>query len=65
MDSYKIEAEGNGFRVCKTFPDGRVWLVGRFPNKGNAQLWIDEQVNMTNRRKDRRFASHDASQDSQ
>jgi hypothetical protein len=59
-NNYQIEAEGNGFRVCKTFPDGREWLVGRFPSKDNAQLWIEDQIKMSNGRNKapRRFAYH-------
>jgi hypothetical protein len=58
MDNYQIAPEGNGFRVCRTSPDGQVCLVGRFPTKDNAQLWIKDQVRMTGRRDaaPRRFA---------
>jgi hypothetical protein len=50
MDNYRIAAEGNGFQVSRTSPDGRVWLIGRFPSRDNAQHWIDHQLKMTNRR---------------
>jgi|HubBroStandDraft_5_1064220.scaffolds.fasta_scaffold1480945_1 hypothetical protein len=64
MDDYRVTPEGTGFQVIKTSPDGRVWLVGRFPTKANAQLWIEDQMNMTNRRnKTGRFANQNSSQD--
>ena len=60
MDNYQIDPEGNGFRVSKTSPDGRICFVGRFPTKDNARLWIEDQVKMTDRRETapRRFANH-------
>jgi len=60
MDNYKIAPEGNGFQVSRISPDGRVWIVGRFPNKDNAQSWIDDQIEMINHRDKapRRFSDH-------
>jgi hypothetical protein len=58
MDNYQIDPEGNGFRVSKTSPDGRICFIGRFPTKTNAQLWIEDQIRMTDHRDmaPRRFA---------
>jgi len=50
MDNYRIAPEGNGFQVSRTSPDGRVWLIGRFPSRDNAQLWIEDQLKVANRR---------------
>jgi hypothetical protein len=50
MDNYRIAPEGNRFQVSRTTPDGPVWLIGRFRSRDNAQLWIEDQLKMANRR---------------
>jgi hypothetical protein len=46
MNNYRIIAEGNGFQIEETYPDGRRGFIGGFSTEAEAQVWLDNYLRM-------------------